>query len=139
MMRIKFLMLTVIAMLMTVFLVGCGGTNAAEGKLSDLDFSVIGQDEQPDTLRDIIAEKADKPFQLSYTVGEDLYIAVGYGTQQSTGYSITVNEFYETKDSLVIYTSLIGPGSVENVTSTPSTPYIVIKTHNIEDKTIEFK
>jgi hypothetical protein len=139
MMRIRFMMLTIVALLMAVFLVGCMGTDEAGGKLSDLDFSVIGQDEQPDTLRDIISDKADSPFQLSYTIGDDLYIAVGYGTQQSTGYSITVNEFYETKDSLVIDTSLIGPGSAENVTSTPSMPYIVIKTHNIPDKTIEFK
>jgi hypothetical protein len=137
-MRIRFLMLMVVALLTSILLVGCAGTDNAQEKLSDLDFSVIGVEEQPETLLDIIADKADAPFQLSYTIGEDLYIAVGYGTQQSTGYSITVNEFYETKDSLVIDTSLIGPGSADNVTSTPSTPYIVIKTHNIEDKTIVF-
>jgi hypothetical protein len=137
-MRIRFLMLMAVALLTSILLVGCAGTDNAQEKLSDLDFSVIGVEEQPETLLDIIADKADAPFQLSYTIGEDLYIAVGYGTQQSTGYSITVNEFYETKDSLVIDTSLIGPGSADNVTSTPSTPYIVIKTHNIEDKTIVF-
>jgi hypothetical protein len=117
----------------------CTATGKTSDKQSDLEFTVLGEDEQPDTLRDIIADKADSPFQLSYTIGEDLYIAVGYGTQQSGGYSITVNEFYLTEDSIVLDTSLLGPGSAENVTNIQSTPYIVIKTHNIEDKIIEFK
>lgn len=36
-------------------------------------------------------------------------------------------------------TTLIGPGKAENVTNTPTQPYIVVKTENIEDKAIEFK
>jgi hypothetical protein len=122
-----------------MMLTGCLGTDKLSNKLSDLEFTVVGEDEQPDTLKDIIADKGEQPFQLSYTIGEDMYIAVGYGVQQSGGYSITVNEFYETLDNIVLDTSLLGPGSAENVTSTTSIPYIVIKTHNIEDKIIEFK
>ena len=95
--------------------------------------------EQPDSLKDIIAEKYADPFQISYTLGEELYIAVGYGEQPSGGYSISVNSFYETDDTLVIDTTLIGPGKAENVTKTPTRPYIVVKTQNIADKMIEFK
>ena len=68
-----------------------------------------------------------------------MYIAIGYGEQPSGGYSISVNEFYETEESLFIDTTLIGPGKAENVTNTPTRPYIVIKTENIENKKIEFK
>jgi hypothetical protein len=122
-----------------MFFTGCGGNNGLSDKISDLEFTVVGELEQPDTLKEIIADKGDLPFQLSYCVGDELYIAVGYGIQQSAGYSITVNEFYETKDNIVLDTSLLGPGSAENVTNTTSVPYIVIKTHNIDDKIIEFK
>ncbi len=38
---------------------------------------MVSQEEQPDALRDVIEEKKEKPFQISYTRGEDLYIAVG--------------------------------------------------------------
>lgn len=127
----------IIALLVT--LTGCEMEEAAGDKLRDLDFTVVGEQEQPDSLKEIIAEKSGNPFQISYTIGEELYIAIGYGEQPSGGYSITVNEFYETNDYLVIDTTLIGPGSAENVTDTPTTPYIVIKTENIEDKPIEFK
>jgi hypothetical protein len=139
MMKKIFIIMLCVTMLGIITLCGCVGTDKLSDKISDLEFTVVGEDEQPDTLKDIIADKGEQPFQISYTIGEDLYISVGYGLQQSTGYSITVNEFYETKDNLVLDTTLLGPGSAENVTATPSTPYIVIKTHNIEDKTIQFK
>ena len=114
------------AVILTVTLMGCEAEEAASNKLKD-------------ALKDIIAEKSKSAFQISYTIGEELYIAIGYGEQPSGGYSITVNEFYETPDSLFIDTTLLGPGSAENVTDTPTTPYIVIKTENIADKPIEFK
>lgn len=136
---IKNLFRVMAAVLLTMVLTGCGAAKEAPDKLKDLDFTVVGENEQPDALKDIIAEKAKSAFQISYTIGEELYIAIGYGEQPSGGYSITVNAFYETPDSLFIDTSLIGPGSAENVTGTPTTPYIVIKTENIADKPITFQ
>lgn len=129
---------------LTVFLIlgtlGCSEKEEIpEDKINDLDFTVVGEDQQPDSLKDIIAEKYADAFQISYTLGEDLYIAVGYGEQPSGGYSISVNAFYETEDTVVIDTTLIGPGKAENVTKTPTRPYIVVKTRNIADKMIEFK
>ncbi|MCX4295530.1 MAG: protease complex subunit PrcB family protein [Lachnospiraceae bacterium] len=125
-------------MIMLIF-VGCAGESTEDDKLKDIEFTVIGEDQQPDSLKEIIAEKSAQPFQISYTLGEELYIAVGYGEQPSGGYSISVNAFYETEESLVIDTTLIGPGKAENVTNTPTQPYVVIKTENIADKAIEFK
>lgn len=130
-------MMTVV--IITLALAGCEAEKTTSDKLKDLNFTVVGEAEQPDALKDIIAEKSKSAFQISYTIGEELYIAIGYGEQPSGGYSITVNEFYETPDSLFIDTTLLGPGSAENVTDTPTTPYIVIKTENIADKPIEFK
>jgi len=125
--------------MMMLFLAGCAGESTEDDKLRDIEFTVIGEDQQPDSLKEIIAEKSAQPFQISYTLGEELYIAVGYGEQPSGGYSISVNAFYETEESLVIDTTLIGPGKAENVTNTPTQPYVVIKTENIADKAIEFK
>ena len=107
------------AVILTVTLMGCEAEEAASNKLKDLDAVAY--------------------VRFASVYGEELYIAIGYGEQPSGGYSITVNEFYETPDSLFIDTTLLGPGSAENVTDTPTTPYIVIKTENIADKPIEFK
>lgn len=129
--------ITVVAL--TLIFTGCAAQETEADKLRDLEFTVVGEAEQPEALKDIIAEKSSNAFQISYTIGEDLYIAIGYGEQPSGGYSISVNAFYETPDSLLIDTTLLGPGSAENVTDTPTTPYIVIKTENISDKPIAFK
>lgn len=136
----KWLTLTMLAAFLTLGTLGCSTEEEIqEDKIKDIDFTVVGEDQQPDSLKDIIAEKYADPFQISYTLGEELYIAIGYGEQPSGGYSISVNAFYETKDMLVIDTTLIGPGKAENVTKTPTRPYIVVKTENIADKMIEFK
>ena len=100
---------------------------------------MVSQEEQPDALRDVIGEKKEKPFQISYTRGEDLYIAVGYGEQESSGYSISVNELFETENTIVIDTTLIGPQTSEQAAQVASYPYVVIKTEGIADKTVEFR
>lgn len=136
---IKRILYAVIITTLALAFTGCEMKEETGDKLRDLDFTVVGENEQPDALKSIIAEKSGSAFQISYTIGEDLYIAVGYGEQPSGGYSITVNAFYETPDSIFVDTTLIGPNSAQNVTDTPTTPYIVIKTENIDDKPIEFK
>ena len=136
---IKNLMRAVVIAMLVLALTGCEAQESMGDKLKDLDFTVVGENEQPDALKSIISEKSKNAFQISYTIGEELYIAVGYGEQPSGGYSITVNDFYETADKIIVDTTLIGPNATQNVTDNPTMPYVVIKTENIEDKPIEFK
>lgn len=131
--------LAITCVILAAGMLGCTMEDAGEDRLKDIDFTVVGVEQQPETLREIIEEKSADAFQISYTIGSDLYIAIGYGEQPSGGYSISVNEFYETQDALFIDTTLTGPGKAENVTNTPTKPYIVIKTENIADKKIEFR
>ncbi len=93
--------------------------------------------EQPQTLTEVIEEKKAEGFQICYTKGEFLYLAIGYGTQQTGGYSISVNAVYETENTIVVDTTLIGPESQEVTGTVQSYPYVVIKIENI-DKTIQF-
>ena len=120
------------------FLVGCGTGGVMPEKIRDLDFTIVETDDQPQALVDLIMEKREQPFQMSYSLGEELYIVVGYGTQKSGGYSIQVKECYETENSIVVDTALLGPENKEEITSTETYPYVVIKTENIPDKMIEF-
>lgn len=119
-------------------LVGCGTTPNMPEKIRDLDFTIVEADEEPQALRDIITQKQEESFQMSYSLGEELYIVVGYGAQESGGYSVQVKECYETENSIVVDTALLGPENVDEITHTETYPYIVIKTENIPDKMIEF-
>ena len=93
-------------LLSCVCLLGGCSDKGAEEKVKDLEFTVVGQNEIPKELMDMIEQKKTEEFRLTYTSGEDLYIAVGYGEQQTGGFSISVPEFYLTENSMVIKTEL---------------------------------
>ena len=97
---------------------------------------MVGQNEIPRELMDMIEQKKTEEFRLTYTSGEDLYIAVGYGEQQTGGFSISVPEFYLTENSMVIKTELQGPEQGSQQAASPSYPFIVIKTKFIEEPVV---
>lgn len=115
---------------------GCGSTE--DLKLRDLDFTVLSEEKIPEQLSGMIAEKKETPFQFTYTDNENLYICVGYGMQESGGYSIAVNELYLTEENIHVDTNLLGPENVAKSNKVPSYPYIVIKTEYL-DKTVIFE
>lgn len=112
--------------LSAVLMAGCGGEKE-EAKVQDLEFTVVGQNEIPQELLDIIEQKKKEPFRLTYSGGGDLYIAAGYGEQKSGGYSIAVPELYLTENSITIRTELKGPEKQEQTGMEASFPFIVVK------------
>ena len=96
-----------VVLFVTISICGCATENNAEAKLRDLEFTVVEEEEQPEALVEVIEQKKSSPFQISYTLGEDLYLAIGYGEQQTGGYSISVDELYETENNIVVNTTLL--------------------------------
>ena len=82
-------------------------------------------------------EKKEASFKMTYADSGYLYLCVGYGKQDSGGYSITVDDLYASGEMIYLDTSLIGPKQAKELSKTPSYPYIVIKTP-FEDKTVVF-
>lgn len=132
----------VVAMLLlaTVMVVsiGCKTKATNEKKVRDLEFTVVEKVDQPEQLAKMIEEKKIQHMKLSYSDGEFLYIVVGYGEQKTGGFSIQVNDFYETKNAIYINTTLLGPNESDTVTQALSYPYVVIKTENV-DKPIVYQ
>lgn len=117
-------MIGMVCMLLT----GCGMTEEKTEKVRDLEFTVVGEDRQPEELKKILEEKKTEEFKMTYTDQEYLYICVGYGEQSTGGYSITVNELYLTENAIYVDTNLIGPSQEEKEKPGASYPYIVLKT-----------
>lgn len=132
--------LRVLGILLACVLLACGCTMLSEEKikLRDLDFTVLGEEKIPEQLKTIIEEKKKSAFQITYTDNTNLYICIGYGEQETGGYSIAVNELYLTDTNIVVSTSLLGPDASEKSNKTPSCPYIVIKTEFLE-QTVTFE
>ena len=85
---------------MALWLAGCSASKDSGDKVRDLDFTVAGDMDVPDELKNLIAEKQQQPFKLTYSDEQNLYIAVGYGVQPTGGYSISVNELYLTDNCI---------------------------------------
>ncbi len=132
--RILFLLLTIMITILGV--TGCKQEDTDVKKIKDLEFTVVEDADMPGELKEIIDEKKEEPFKLSYSNKDNLYIVVGYGKQNSGGYSISVDELYLTSNAIYINTTLIGP-SQEDVTSQGVThPYVVVKLEFREERIV---
>lgn len=121
-----------ILMICLLLFTGCTLLSAEKIKLRDLEFTVVSEEKIPEQLKTIIEEKKVQPFQITYTDNKNLYICIGYGEQETGGYSIAVNELYLTDSNICVSTSLLGPEPDEKNTPAPSYPVIVIKTEFLE-------
>ena len=104
---------------------------------TNLAFTVVDEARLPEELLKLVAEKQEASFKMTYADSGYLYLCVGYGKQDSGGYSITVDDLYASGEMIYLDTSLIGPKQAKELGETPSYPYIVIKTP-FEDKTVVF-
>ena len=115
------------ALVLAAVLSGCGLIRIEEEERKPVDYTVVERQDIPAALDEIMNEKKEKEFQLSYETGEALYLAKGYGRQMSGGYSIQVEELGASSNGLFFVTRLIGPKDL-NEAGDPSYPCIVIKT-----------
>ena len=115
------------ALVLAAVLTGSGLIRIEEEERKPVDYTVVERQDIPAALDEIMNEKKEKEFQLSYETGEALYLAKGYGRQMSGGYSIQVEELGASSNGLFFVTRLIGPKDL-NEAGVPSYPCIVIKT-----------
>ncbi len=110
-----------------LFLTGCTGEGTVKEKIRDLEFTVVKEEEIPEELKVQIEQKKESRFKLTYKTDEYLYIASGYGAQETGGYSISIKELYLTENAIYLKTELSGPQKGENVSKGMSYPYIAVK------------
>ena len=122
-------------MLLFSFMAGisaCSVTDMTEKKVSDIGYTVISEEELPETLLKAINEKKAEPFKLSYVDNNDLYLVIGYGSQPTGGYSIVVDELFTTENTIVFGTTLKGPWDKADMQDAETYPYIAVKTEYID-------
>lgn len=128
---------TVMIIFVAVFLLSaCGMKKTSEEKVKDIEFTVVNDEDIPETLKNAIEEKKKSAFKLSYADNNDLYLVAGYGEQPTGGYSIVVDELYATDNTIVFATTLKGPQEAESVQSFITYPYIVVKMEYLDYEVI---
>lgn len=127
-----------LVILVICILAGCGVETQDQERLSDLEFTVLDLEKVPEELKNVLEEKKTAPFKVTYEDEGYLYICVGYGEQQSSGYSIAVEELYLTSNAVYVKTELLGPGNGEETAQATTCPYIVLKLEDL-DKSVVFE
>ncbi len=130
--------ITAICVATAILTSACSAEKISTEKLRDIEFTVVPNKEVPEELKTMIDEKGENPFKLTYADNGELYIAVGYGKQPTSGYSINVKELYETENAIYIHTNLIGPAKDEKILERATYPHIAVKTEYI-DKNVVFE
>ena len=125
------------AFLLTAVLAAGCGFGKEEEKRTNLEFTVVDEERLPEELKKLVNEKKKEVFKLTYADGGYLYLCVGYGKQETGGYSIAVNELYATENAICLDTNLIGPKETEAAGENPSYPWLATKTPFV-DKTVVF-
>lgn len=134
----KKIILAILCIVSLCFTVSCSAEKLRTEKLRDVDFTVVEEEDIPEEFLAVIQEKEKTPLKLTYADQGALYIAEGYGKQETSGYSIEVKECYETENAVYVHTNLIGPAKDEKIVETVTYPYIVIKLEFI-DKNVVFQ
>lgn len=112
--------------LLSVILGGCSLIRIEEEERKPLEYTVVKQEDIPEEAAELIERKKKQEFQMTYQVGEELYLIRGYGQQMTGGYSIQAEEVSASSNAVFFRTKLLGP-SESQVGSEPSYPYIVVK------------
>ena len=107
-----------------------------EKKLRDVEYTVVGAEDVPQELQEEINKIKDEEFQLTYDDGAYLYMAKGYGTRESSGHNISVQQVYLTEHTIVFETQITGPAEGTDAANKETTPYIVIKTERLDGQVI---
>lgn len=134
----KRIMIILLSLTFLLSLSACSVERLSTEKIREIDFTVIEEKNIPEELQVMISEKENTPFKMTYADQGELFVAQGYGAQQTSGYSIEVKECFETENAIYVHTNLIGPSKEEKIVETETYPYIVIKMEFI-DKNVVFQ
>lgn len=118
--------LMVLVATLAVSLAGCQFIKIEEGERTPLEYTIVKQEEIPAEAAELMEQKKENAFQMTYQVGGVRYLMKGYGQQLTGGYSIQVEEVSESENAVFCKTRLIGP-SEDQAGGEPSYPCIVLK------------
>lgn len=98
-----------------------------EQERREVEFVIVSEECVPKEVATLIENRKEEEMKLTYVDGEDRYIIIGYGKQNTGGYSIYIKELYATENALYVDTCLLGPSKESKPKNVPSYPVIVLQ------------
>lgn len=130
--KLKLIIYSLISILAIGTLAGCSVRDTSGKRVSEIEYTIVENENLPKELLKALDTRKKDEMRLTYTTQDYLYIIVGYGTQQTSGYSIRLNDIYIGKNAIFVDSNLIGPAKGEVVNQVETYPYMVIKVEKME-------
>lgn len=84
----------------------CG--KETEEEKEKLDFTICDEKQLPEELKELLEEKKQGVFKLTFSTKDYLYIVVGYGEQNRSNLDVVVEELSLGKNAIYVKTQLVG-------------------------------
>ena len=98
-----------------------------EQEKREVEFVIVSEECIPETVKSLIESRKEQEMKLTFVDGKDRYLIIGYGKQNTGGYSIYIKDLYATENALYVDTCLMGPAKETKVKEVPSYPVIVLQ------------
>ena len=98
-----------------------------EQERREVEFVIVSEECIPNEIKTIIENRKEEEIKLTFADGKDRYIIIGYGKQNTGGYSIYIKDFYATQNALYVDTCLLGPKKESKQKEVPSYPVMVLQ------------
>lgn len=125
----KKIFLAALVLMLLFSVTGC--EKKEESKQKKIDFTVCDETRMPTELLEIIQEKKEKVFKLTYINNDFLYIAIGYGEHERANLNVVVEDLYVTDNAIYVETNLftteMTPTDAVATGNNSMYPYIVLK------------
>ena len=98
-----------------------------EQEKKEVEFVIVSEECIPEPVAILIESRKEKEMKLTYVDGKDRYLIIGYGKQNTGGYSISIKDLYATENVIYVDTCLMGPAKENKTKEVPSYPFIVLQ------------
>lgn len=106
-------------------------------RIRDTPYEVVPTENIPREIMGELQGFGKGVCRCSYICSDYLYIVVYYGEQTTDGYTVEINDLYESSNAIFVETTLKGPISYKDVKEIETYPYVVLKL-KLSDKKVVF-
>lgn len=105
---------------------GCKFKIITEEEKREIPFVIVSEECIPKELASLIEQRKEQEIKLTYVDEDKRYIIIGYGKQNTGGYSIYIKDLYAAQNAIYVDTCLMGPKE-QSKKNAPSYPVMVLQ------------